>query len=67
MARHDHRQSFWAVAGGSMLWCYRCGAIRFMRGHSGLPSSKWIKTTGPRGDNPASVAFELAMKKRGEK
>lgn len=47
--RHDHRRSMWALAGGTLLWCYRCGALR----HISVPS-RWIKPTGPNGKNPAT-------------
>lgn len=47
--RHDHRQSLWLIAGGFLLWCYRCGAFR-----DNLPGKRpWHKPTGLTGDNPA--------------
>lgn len=53
VAKHDHRQSLWIIAGGNLLWCYRCGAWR--------PNSPgrvmWHKPTGHDGDNPAMRGF----------
>jgi hypothetical protein len=47
--RHDHRKSTWIIAGGSILWCYQCGAWR-----SNVPGRmKWNKPTGIGGANPA--------------
>jgi hypothetical protein len=48
-AKHDHRQSSWIVAGGMMIWCYRCGAWRYNDGRR----MRWFKPTGPNGKNPA--------------
>lgn len=49
--RHDHRQSLWIMAGGRLLWCYRCGAIRAEH------EKRWNKPTGPNGANPAIGRF----------
>ena len=46
--KHDHRRSLWVMAGGHLLWCYRCGAVRTANKGDG-----WIKPTGPNGKNPA--------------
>lgn len=46
---HDHRKSFWAIAGGAWLWCYRCGALR----QANALGARWVKPTGPKGRNPA--------------
>ena len=45
--RHDHRRSIWAIAGGAIIWCYRCGAWKL---NGGKP---WHRPTGLRGENPA--------------
>lgn len=49
MKKHDHRQSLWIIAGGHILWCYRCGAWR-MNSAEKMP---WHRPTGPDGENPA--------------
>lgn len=47
--KHDHRKSLWLIAGGSLLWCYRCGAWR-----PNVPGYMyWHKPTGTNGANPA--------------
>ena len=46
---HDHRQSLWIIAGGALLWCYRCGAWR----PNVAGKLRWHKPTGPNGENPA--------------
>jgi len=46
--KHDHRQSLWIIAGGHLLWCYRCGAWR-----NNMPNMPWHRPTGPNGKNPA--------------
>lgn len=53
MKRHDHRQSLWAIAGGTLLWCYQCGA--WTRNVARLPGERgtWHKPTGLGGPNPA--------------
>lgn len=48
-AKHDHRRSLWGIAGGAILWCYRCGAWRL--NESGTHG--WHKPTGANGSNPA--------------
>lgn len=48
MKRHDHRRSLWIIAGGILLWCYRCGAWRV-----NAEEGKWHRPTGPDGPNPA--------------
>lgn len=47
--KHDHRRSLWIVAGGDLLWCYRCGAWRM-----NATKGKWHRPTGPNGVNPAA-------------
>lgn len=47
--KHDHRRSLWIIAGGALLWCYRCGAWRPNRPGRG----RWHAPTGPGGKNPA--------------
>lgn len=51
--RHDHRQSIWIIAGGNLLWCYRCGA---WRENSTGKGHKWYRPSGLNGDNPAMKA-----------
>ena len=51
--RHDHRQSLWIIAGGNLLWCYRCGAFRVNRAGREL----WHKPAGPNGQNPAMKQY----------
>lgn len=53
--RCRHKKT-WLVSGGSLEWCYECGAIRGMRhigGNSVAPDSKWVKPVGKGGENPA--------------
>jgi hypothetical protein len=52
-ARHDHRQSLWIIAGGALLWCYRCGAWRVNK----AGRMRWHTPTGPRGKNPAMDGY----------
>ena len=47
--KHDHRKSIWLIAGGHIIWCYRCGAWR----PNVLGRMQWHKPTGPNGENPA--------------
>jgi len=49
--RHEHRRSIWVIAGGALLWCYRCGAWKptTVLG-SGRP--RWFRPTGPAGKEP---------------
>ena len=46
--KHDHRQSIWVIAGGYLLWCYRCGAWKIND-----PTMPWHRPTGMNGKNPA--------------
>lgn len=51
-----HRRS-WLMVGGSIEWCYQCGAIRRMKHvetgeNSVTPASKWSLPTGKNGHNP---------------
>lgn len=46
--RHRHEQSMWIVAGGHLLWCYQCGAIR-----GTATGTRWQKPSGIGGKNPA--------------
>lgn len=46
--RHDHRQSLWLIAGGTICWCYQCGAWRI-----NAPNHIWNRPTGLYGINPA--------------
>lgn len=55
--KHDHRQSIWIIAGGAIVWCYRCGAWR-LNG----PNSYWQRPTGPKGKNPAMSKAYLKRK-----
>lgn len=61
--KHDHRRSIWLIAGGHIIWCYRCGAWR-MNG-----PGRWYRPTGPKGKNPAMaidfVSKELADTRAG--
>lgn len=54
-ARRDrpcsHRKC-WVLANGAYLWCYACGAIRLLAWGERLKHSRWIKPTGPDGENP---------------
>ena len=57
MDKCKHRKT-WLIAGGFVEWCYQRGAIRQMKRIEGLangftPAEKWIKPTGPNGQNPA--------------
>jgi len=47
--KHDHRQSLWIIADGTILWCYRCGAWRMNR----RDRYPWHRPTGLDGKNPA--------------
>lgn len=47
--KHDHRRSVWIIAGGALLWCYRCGAWRA----NSAERYPWHRPTGPDGENPA--------------
>ena len=47
--RCTHR-TFWALAGGRVLWCYGCGAIRLMA--DGAPGSIWQRPVGVGEPNP---------------
>ena len=51
--RHDHRASMWLIAGGTVMWCYQCGAWKL-----NLPNARreWHKPTGIGGPNPAMKA-----------
>lgn len=56
--RHRHERSSWLLAGGHIMWCYQCGAIRDMKkvltnGVAFADGSKWRKPTGIGGKNPA--------------
>jgi hypothetical protein len=46
--KHDHRQSCWLIAGGSLIWCYQCGAWRV-----NAAKGEWHYPTGKNGKNPA--------------
>lgn len=46
--KHDHRQSTWLIAGGHIIWCYRCGAWR-----QNMVKTVWHYPTGKNGKNPA--------------
>lgn len=50
--RHDHRQSVWVMVLSpplpSVLWCYRCGALRVNK-----KGRHWHKPVGLDGENPA--------------
>jgi hypothetical protein len=48
--RHDHRRSLWIVGGGTILWCYQCGA--FKPNHKDAKRG-WTKPVGIGGKNPA--------------
>lgn len=50
--RHDHRQSLWIIAGGTLLWCYQCGAWRVNRAGK---EWVWHRTAGIGGENPAML------------
>ena len=61
--KHDHRQSLWIIAGGELLWCYRCGAWRLNRPGQG----KWWKPTGPAGEKPyLHKPYVVARQRRAE-
>lgn len=53
--RCRHRR-FWGICGGSLLWCYECGAIRMMHRVEGtngaIPVSVWQAPTGKDSTNP---------------
>lgn len=51
---HDHRRGLWIISGGSMLWCYQCGAIRPNR----AGRLRWAVPTGDAGSNPHAIAAE---------
>ena len=53
--RHDHRRSLWIIAGGSVIWCYRCGAWRM-----NAKQSPWHRPTGKSGANPATTKMKEA-------
>lgn len=53
--KHDHRKSLWIIAGGNLLWCYRCGAWTVNK-KSERGRNLWHRPTGPGGDNPAMKA-----------
>lgn len=55
MKRHDHRQSTWLIAGGSIIWCYQCGAWRM-----NMAAGKWHRPTGIGGENPATKKAALS-------
>lgn len=47
--KHDHRQSLWIIGGGTILWCYQCGAWR-----PNTPGRmRWYRHVGIGGANPA--------------
>ena len=48
MKRHDHRRSIWVIAGGYIIWCYRCGAWK-----ANSKQGEWQRPTGLNGSNPA--------------
>ena len=48
----DHRRGLWIISGGSMLWCYQCGAIRPNQAGR-LP---WAIPTGDRNKNPHEIS-----------
>lgn len=47
----SHR-TVWIISGGSMLWCYRCGAIRPNVAGNRKHHIKW-QVISKDGDNPA--------------
>lgn len=49
--KHDHRQSLWLIAGGYIVWCYRCGSWAMNE-----PKAEWNYPTGKNGANPAMTA-----------
>jgi hypothetical protein len=48
--KHDHRKSTWLIAGGAIIWCYRCGSWRV---NALGKEYKWHKPSGLNGENPA--------------
>ena len=46
---HDHRGSVWLIAGGSIIWCYACGAWR----PNVAGKLQWHKPSGDKAINPA--------------
>lgn len=50
-SRCRHR-NFWAICGGSLLWCYECGALRRMSPMFPEMVGPWTKPTGKGGENP---------------
>ena len=58
--RHRHERSSWLICGGSVEWCYQCGAWRQLRRTASAtcmpipgPEGKWHKPSGIGGPNPA--------------
>jgi hypothetical protein len=54
--RHRHEASMWFICGGTLAWCYQCGAIRF-RSHK-----RWLRPTGLGGVNPWSKVKQENLK-----
>ena len=64
--RHDRNS--WLIASGYYEWCYVCGALRKMEQMKDIngvyPTSKWVKPTGDKDNNPFSKLSPLPKKKR---
>ena len=58
-SKHRHSKS-WLISGGTLEWCYECGAIRRLRirnsdegTHYSEPIERWTKPAGIGAENPA--------------
>lgn len=68
--RCRHERNSWVMAGGYLLWCYRCGAVLQMEVGVGgcwrVPGAKWIKPVGTDGENPyGKLIFRAQEANRG--
>ena len=58
--RNCRHNKNWSIAGGYILWCYECGAIRKMSLNIinvFYPVGCWVKPTGCGGKNPGTIKF----------
>ena len=58
--RCRHERHSWII--GFHEWCYVCGAFRrlkFLRESSCVPTTKWIKPTGDKDNNPYAKIKEI--------
>lgn len=61
--RHRHEQTMWLICGGSVAWCYQCGAWKY--NFKTTEPNRWQKPTGLGGPNPAMKGVTNGIRKAG--